>query len=163
MPTFRKKILAREDLHQWRRSIDPSVHPVVLTCGCFDLLHPGHAINLEKMRNLGRSLFVGVNSDRSVALIKPGRPIMDQDARAVMLASLESVTWVSIVEDPADLIYQIKPDIFTKGSDWAFETLPLSEQQALKSTGAAYQLIPRAPGNTTDIIAKILKNQRHSC
>jgi D-beta-D-heptose 7-phosphate kinase/D-beta-D-heptose 1-phosphate adenosyltransferase len=94
---------------------------IVFTNGCFDLLHAGHVVYLEKARALGDILIVGLNSDDSVKNLKgPQRPLMLQGDRARVLASLSSVDGVTIFEKetPIDLITAIKPDILVKGADY---------------------------------------------
>ena len=94
---------------------------IIFTNGCFDLLHVGHVVYLEKARALGDILIVGLNSDDSVKKLKgPQRPLMLQGDRARVLASLSSVDGVTIFEKetPIDLITAIKPDILAKGADY---------------------------------------------
>ena len=94
---------------------------VVFTNGCFDLLHPGHIRSLESARALGDFLIVGINSDSSVRALKgPGRPVIPQDERAEILASLECVDAVLIFDEPSPrtVIAALLPDILVKGGDW---------------------------------------------
>ncbi len=94
---------------------------VVFTNGCFDILHLGHVKYLERARRLGDILVVGLNSDKSVRAIKgKGRPINSERARAMVLASLSFVDYVTIFSDdtPERLIQKLKPDILVKGADW---------------------------------------------
>jgi D-sedoheptulose 7-phosphate isomerase len=94
----------------------------VFTNGCFDILHPGHIDLLERARNLGSRLIVGINSDESVRRIKgPDRPVMNQDGRRAMLLALAAVDEVVIFDEltPESLIHSIKPDVLVKGGDWA--------------------------------------------
>ena len=94
---------------------------IIFTNGCFDLLHVGHVVYLEKARALGDILIVGLNSDDSVKKLNgPQRPLMLQGDRARVLASLSSVDGVTIFEKetPIDLITAIKPDILAKGADY---------------------------------------------
>jgi D-glycero-beta-D-manno-heptose 1-phosphate adenylyltransferase len=94
---------------------------VVFTNGCFDLLHPGHIRSLESARAFGDVLIVGINSDTSVRALKgPDRPVMPQDERAEILASLECVDAVLIFDEPTPqrVIAALLPDILVKGGDW---------------------------------------------
>ena len=94
---------------------------IVFTNGCFDLLHSGHIKYLEKAKNFGDILIVGVNSDRSVAILKGNdRPINSEKDRAYILAAIEVVDYVVIFDDetPLDLIKLIKPNILVKGGDY---------------------------------------------
>lgn len=102
----------------------------VFTNGCFDVLHPGHVQYLEKSRTLGDYLIVGLNSDASIKQIKgPSRPIVEEDARAYMLASLSCVDYVVLFEEdtPTNLLAALCPNILVKGADWEGKTLPGSE------------------------------------
>jgi len=93
----------------------------VFTNGCFDILHPGHIDLLNRARQLGEKLIVGINSDASVRQIKgSGRPVVNQEARKAVLSALRSVDEVIIFDDltPENLIRQIKPDVLVKGGDW---------------------------------------------
>lgn len=102
----------------------------VFTNGCFDVLHPGHVQYLEKSRILGDYLIVGLNSDASIKQIKgPSRPIVEEDARAFMLASLSCVDYVVLFEEdtPTNLLAALRPNILVKGADWEGQKLPGSE------------------------------------
>ncbi|MBN2022359.1 MAG: adenylyltransferase/cytidyltransferase family protein [Pirellulales bacterium] len=97
---------------------------IVMTNGCFDLLHPGHAASLEFARAQGDFLVVGLNSDRSVRQLKgPGHPIVDQDGRAAMLAALACVDLVVVFDDAsvAGLVERVLPDVLVKSNQYALE------------------------------------------
>ncbi len=98
---------------------------IVFTNGCFDLIHIGHVRYLREAKALGDVLIVGLNSDRSVSAIKPGRPVTPQDQRAEVLASLEMVDYVVLFDEetPYELIRLIQPDILVKGGDWEKEEI----------------------------------------
>jgi D-beta-D-heptose 7-phosphate kinase/D-beta-D-heptose 1-phosphate adenosyltransferase len=95
----------------------------VFTNGCFDVLHRGHVEYLEKSKALGDKLIVGLNSDESVRILKPGRPINNQDDRRAVLLALRWVDEVIIFNEPTplELIQKISPDIITKGGDYSPE------------------------------------------
>ncbi|MHC4071413.1 MAG: D-glycero-beta-D-manno-heptose 1-phosphate adenylyltransferase [Planctomycetota bacterium] len=95
---------------------------IVFTNGCFDVLHRGHVEYLAFCRQQGDVVVVGLNSDSSVRTIKgPERPLYEQDDRAIILAALETVDYISIFDepDPLNLIKKVKPDVLVKGEDWA--------------------------------------------
>jgi D-beta-D-heptose 7-phosphate kinase/D-beta-D-heptose 1-phosphate adenosyltransferase len=95
---------------------------VAFTNGCFDLLHAGHVHYLHEARAQADLLVVGLNSDASVRRLKgPGRPINSQDARAMVLAGLQSVDYVTIFDEPTpmELLEAIRPDVLVKGADYA--------------------------------------------
>ncbi|MDA8387276.1 MAG: adenylyltransferase/cytidyltransferase family protein [Nitrospiraceae bacterium] len=93
---------------------------IVFTNGCFDIIHPGHVRYLAKAKSLGDILVVGLNSDRSVSKIKPGRPVNAEKDRAEVLAALRMVDYVTVFDEetPYELIGYIKPDVLVKGGDW---------------------------------------------
>lgn len=99
---------------------------VVLTNGCFDLLHTGHLALLEAARAQGDVLVVAINSDRSVQEIKgPSRPVIPESERAETLLSLEPVDEVVVYDDPTPLriIEALVPDVLVKGADWALDAI----------------------------------------
>jgi rfaE bifunctional protein nucleotidyltransferase chain/domain len=93
---------------------------IVFTNGCFDIIHVGHVRYLRAARALGDLLVVGLNSDASVARLKPGRPINNETWRAEVLAALEMVDYVTIFNEdtPLELIKLLGPDVLVKGGDW---------------------------------------------
>src|SRR6202012_3238677 len=100
---------------------------IVFTNGCFDLLHKGHVTYLAQAAEMGDMLVVGLNSDASVKKLAKGdsRPIQDQDSRALIMASLESVAAICIFDEdtPADLIKLVQPHVLVKGCDWKPEQI----------------------------------------
>jgi len=130
---------------------------VVFTNGCFDLLHPGHVRYLADARALGDALVVALNSDRSVRLLKgEGRPILNEEERAQVVAALEAVDYVIIFDEetPRGLIAELVPDVLVKGGDW-----PLDEivgRQEVEAAGGKVLSLPYVEGSsTTDIIERI--------
>ncbi len=134
----------------------------MFTNGCFDILHPGHIRYLSAARQLGDFLMVAVNSDASVRIIKGSkRPILDQDARAELVAALQCVDMVLIFEEgnPLRVIRALLPDILVKGGDWAEDDIIGAD--VVKAAGGQVQRIPFEPGfSTSSIIDRIL--QRYS-
>ncbi len=99
---------------------------IVFTNGCFDILHAGHAYYLQRAKELGDILVVGVNSDSSIRRIKgEKRPIIPEHMRAYLLDSLKPVDYVVIFEEdtPANLIRSIRPHVLVKGGDWTLENI----------------------------------------
>ncbi len=143
------------ELTNWRQSQTQNQR-VILTNGCFDILHVGHVRYLQATKKLGDILFIGLNSDQSVRAIKgPLRPINAEDDRAEVLAALACVDYVTIFEEPtADaLITALKPDIYTKAGDYTLDTLP--ERDTLLQLGVEVVFIPFVSGySTTQTIAK---------
>ena len=125
-----EKIKSAEEVRSILDKIRSNGGTSVFTNGCFDVLHPGHVQYLEKARMLGDVLIVGLNSDASIRSIKgPTRPIIEEDSRAYMLASLSCVDYVVLFEEdtPTRLLAELKPNILIKGADWEGKTLPGSE------------------------------------
>ena len=98
---------------------------IVFTNGCFDIIHIGHVRYLKEAKALGDMLVIGLNSDRSVSLIKPDRPINPQDYRAEVLSSLDMVDYVTLFDEetPYELIKFLQPDKLVKGGDWKKEEI----------------------------------------
>jgi rfaE bifunctional protein nucleotidyltransferase chain/domain len=147
-----RKVLDRRNLHNAVEKIKNNGGKIVFTNGCFDIIHIGHIRYLKEAKTLGDVLIVGLNSDRSVSSIKPGRPVNPQDQRAEVLASLEMVDYVILFDEetPYDLIKLIQPDILVKGGDWKKEDIVGSDiaKQTLS--------LPYITGiSTTGIIEKI--------
>jgi rfaE bifunctional protein nucleotidyltransferase chain/domain len=130
---------------------------IVFTNGCFDILHSGHIDLLQKARQLGDALVVGINSDASVARLKgPKRPIIPEGERAELLDGLEMVDFVcSFDEDtPLQAILKIRPDVLIKGADWADNIVGQSEVESWNGKVIAVPLIPAC--STTAIVERIL-------
>lgn len=130
---------------------------VVMTNGCFDILHAGHVRYLKMSKKCGDVLVVGLNSDSSVKALKgESRPINNQSDRAEVLAGLEAVDYIILFDEisPIKLLETIKPDIYTKGADYTIETLP--EAKTVQSYGGRIEFIQLVEGkSTTKIIDKI--------
>src|SRR5471030_2108160 len=94
---FRNKIIALDKLPEWRAALRASGKKLVVTNGCFDILHLGHVSYLENARNFGDALLVGINNDETTQQLKgAGRPVNSENDRAAVLAALESVNGVCI-------------------------------------------------------------------
>jgi D-glycero-beta-D-manno-heptose 1-phosphate adenylyltransferase len=124
--TSTDKIISREQLPdllaRWRQE----QQRVVFTNGCFDLLHLGHVDYLEKARQLGDKLILGLNSDASMRRLKgPSRPLQDEMSRSRIMASLLFIDAVVIFDEdtPYELIRQVSPDILVKGDDYTIQTI----------------------------------------
>ena len=132
---------------------------VVTTNGCFDILHVGHVRYLEKTKSFADYLIVLLNSDKSVRSIKgPKRPINNENDRAEVLSALKCVDYVVLFDEdsPRDLLDEMKPDVYTKGSDYNMETLP--EADIMIKNGTRVEFIDFVEGkSTTKIIEKIDK------
>ena len=129
----------------------------MFTNGCFDILHRGHVEYLHQARTLGDALVVGVNTDASVEGLKgPGRPVVSQDDRAMVLAGLESVDAVTLFHEdtPQALIGALLPDILVKGGDYAMDQIV--GREAVEEAGGEVKVIPFIQGrSTTDLLQQI--------
>jgi D-glycero-beta-D-manno-heptose 1-phosphate adenylyltransferase len=130
---------------------------VVFTNGCYDLLHPGHVRLLERGRELGDVLVVGLNSDRSVRALKGiARPLLPEDERAELLAALGAVDYVVVFdqETPRELIAALLPDVLVKGADWGAGEIVGREE--VEAAGGRVVSIALEPGySTTKILEQI--------
>lgn len=156
---FREKIIPWDVLPKWRNAFRAGGKKLVVTNGCFDILHPGHVTYLEAARNLGDALLVGVNGDEATRQLKgPARPVNSQDDRAAVLAALESISVVCIfLEKTATrFLERAQPDIYVKGGDYTPDTLNQDERRAVEAAGGKIKIIPFVPGkSTTAILEKI--------
>jgi D-glycero-beta-D-manno-heptose 1-phosphate adenylyltransferase len=152
-----KTILSREDLANRIAAARESGARIVLANGCFDVLHVGHIRYLAGARELGDVLVVGINSDEQVAIQKgPGRPVLPANERAEIVAALESVTYVTIFNEPTveQLLLALKPDIHAKGTDYTTESVP--ERDVVRSYGGEVAIVGDPKDHsTTEIIARI--------
>lgn len=135
-------------------------HKIVLTNGCFDILHAGHVRYLAAARAVGDILVLGLNSDESVRMLKgPTRPINTERDRAEVIDGLKSVDYVVIFgEKTAEaLVRDVRPDYYAKGGDYSVESLP--ESQAVQEVGGKVVFLPFVEGkSSTKIIQKIEQN-----
>lgn len=140
-------------VQQWKQA----GQTVVFTNGCFDLVHRGHIDSLAKAAELGQRLIVGLNSDVSVKLLKgENRPLVDQQSRAILLASLLMVDAVVIFEQetPYELIRRILPDVLVKGSEYQIEEIAGSD--IVLASGGKVERIDLTDGfSTSELIQKI--------
>jgi rfaE bifunctional protein nucleotidyltransferase chain/domain len=121
------KIVTRESLRNKLAEHKKRGQRIVLANGCFDTLHVGHVRYLEGARREGDLLVVAVNADSSVCKLKgPGRPILDERARALLVAALRSVDYVILFSEPCveSLLDELRPDVHAKGTDYTPETVP---------------------------------------
>jgi rfaE bifunctional protein nucleotidyltransferase chain/domain len=121
------KIIARDALRQELAQHKLRGQRVVFANGCFDTLHVGHIRYLEGARQEGDVLVVGVNADSSVCNLKgPGRPIIDEQARTMLVASLRCVDYVVLFAEPTveTLLEELRPDVHAKGTDYTADTVP---------------------------------------
>ena len=158
---FADKVIPWEELPAWREALRAKGRKLVVTNGCFDLLHRGHVTYLESARAEGDALLVGVNSDASVSELKgPQRPVNCETDRAAVLAALESVDGVCIFTDRTAMRFlsTVKPDVYTKGGDYTIDTINQEERRLVEQLGGKVVVLPVVPGkSTTALLEKISK------
>src|SRR5262245_10611745 len=150
-------ILTGEELIQRVASARESGARIVFGNGCFDVLHVGHVRYLAGARELGDILVVGINSDEQVAIQKgAGRPVLPASERAEIVAALESVTYVTIFDEPTveQLLLKLKPDVHAKGTDYTTDSVP--ERDVVRSYGGEVAIVGDPKDHsTTEIIARL--------
>lgn len=157
--SFREKIVPWARLRAWRADIRSKALRLVVTNGCFDILHLGHITYLEAARREGDALLVGINSDASVRDLKgAGRPVNSDSDRAAVVAALACVDAVCIFNERSALQFLIaaQPDIWVKGGDYTLESINQEERRAVEQTGGKVVLLSLVPGkSTTTLLEKI--------
>jgi D-beta-D-heptose 7-phosphate kinase/D-beta-D-heptose 1-phosphate adenosyltransferase len=145
--------LARE-----RRAWREAGERVVMTNGCFDLLHPGHVALLEAARREGQRLVVAINSDASVRRLKgEGRPLVPEAERAEVLLALESVDRVVVYgeDTPLELVKALLPDVLVKGADWALDAIV--GRAEVEAAGGRVVRVATLPGRSTTAIVERIR------
>ncbi|MBP8258968.1 MAG: D-glycero-beta-D-manno-heptose 1-phosphate adenylyltransferase [Verrucomicrobia bacterium] len=158
-----EKIVTLDDLHAWRARQRQRHARIVVTNGCFDILHAGHVQYLESARNLGDALLVGLNSDASVRALKgPSRPVNPESDRAMVLAALGCVDAVCIFPEPAAVRFLslAQPDIYVKGGDYTLDTLNADERRAVEAAGGRIVILPLIPGRSTTALVERLAGRQ---
>lgn len=159
-PHPHEKILSQDELVA--RYGRPREGTVVFTNGCFDLLHRGHVEYLYAARALGHTLVLALNSDDSVRRLKgPSRPVVPEEDRLVVVASLGCVDAVTLFDDdtPRALIARLLPDILVKGGDYRPEEVVGREE--VEAEGGRVEIIPFLDGrSTTGLIHRLQEQER---
>ena len=154
------KFYRRDELIALRKEWRRAGKKVVLTNGCYDLLHPGHVRLLEQARSLGDALILALNSDDSVRRLKgPSRPLFSEQERARVAAGLAAVDAVTVFDEdtPRELIAAVLPDVLVKGADWAHW---IAGREEVESAGGQVLALALEPGySTTGIVEAILTRQ----
>ncbi len=151
------QLLQRENVADFVKKLHQSGKTVVVTNGCFDILHVGHVRYLQQTKSFADYSMVLLNSDKSVRSIKgPTRPINNELDRAEVLCALSCVDYVVLFDEdsPRNLLDEIKPDVYTKGADYTMETLP--EADIMRKNGTRVEFIKFVEGkSTTNVIKKV--------
>lgn len=154
------KILDPDPLAVIAESLRAQDRKLVLTNGCFDLLHTGHVRYLQAARALGDALVVAINGDDSVRALKgEGRPLNPERDRAEVVAALECVSYVVIFPEVrvTRLIEKVRPSIYVKGGDYTPASLDPEERAALEKIGAEIRIVQFAPGHSTSGLIERVK------
>lgn len=162
MRSAKSKIVSREKLKSL--VVDHKKHgqTVVFANGCFDILHVGHVRYLEAARQQGDILIVAVNGDGSVGSLKgPGRPVLDEAARARLVAALRPVDYVVLFSEPtvASLLRELLPDIHAKGTDYSADTVP--ERAIAKELGIQVAIVGDPKNHSTRALLASLQKAPH--
>jgi rfaE bifunctional protein nucleotidyltransferase chain/domain len=161
MEEYRKKIKDLSDLKKEIEALKAQGKRIVFTNGCFDLLHPGHTRYLCAARQLGDYLVVGVNTDRSVKIIKgASRPIQSQDERMELLAALSFVDAVVLFEEdnPLNLIEHLVPNVLVKGGDWTEDRIIGAD--VVRKAGGVVKSLPFVTGYSTTALIEKMGNRK---
>ncbi|MEP7013986.1 MAG: adenylyltransferase/cytidyltransferase family protein [Verrucomicrobiota bacterium] len=154
------KIINMDELAARAKASRATGKRLIVTNGCFDLLHVGHVRYLQAARALGDALAVGVNDDRSVLGLKgAGRPVNNANDRAEVLAALSCVDFVTIFQGAlaTGFLSAARPAIYVKGGDYSPETLNVEEREELEKIGAEIKIIPFESGYSTSVLLKKLQ------
>ncbi len=153
------KLMSLDAACLWRQQLAREGRRVVLTNGCFDLLHAGHIYFLEQARAQGDELLVAVNSDESVRILKgAARPVQNVKERTYALAALSCTSALLVFPRPRldAEIRSLRPDIYVKAGDYSWDNLDKAERSALQEAGVEIRFLPFLTGwNSTDLIFRI--------
>lgn len=155
-----KKIVDLKELAAQAKRLREAGKKLVVTNGCFDLLHVGHVRYLQAARALGDALAVGINGDESVRVLKgPGRPLNREGDRAELLSALEPVDFVTIFPEvrATKFLEAVRPAVYVKGGDYTAASLNPEERDVLEKIGAEIRIIPFEKGYSTSRLLEELK------
>jgi rfaE bifunctional protein nucleotidyltransferase chain/domain len=156
------KIVPRDALKQKLMERKRRGERIVFANGCFDALHVGHIRYLESARQEGDILVVGVNDDSSVRSLKgSGRPILDENARALLVAALRCVDYVVLFSEPTVevLLEELRPDVHAKGTDYTAETVP--ERATAARLGVRVAIVGDPKDHSTRSLFESIRKAAH--
>ena len=163
MPPTSTKVLLRDELKSAVAERRRSGKRVVFANGCFDTLHVGHVRYLEGARREGDVLVVAVNDDASVRGLKgPGRPILNENARAELVAALRSVDYVVLFHEPnvESLLELLRPDVHAKGTDYSTDSVP--ERAVAARLGIRVAIVGDAKNHSTRGFIETVRKAPHA-
>lgn len=158
-----RKILTLAQAQAWHAQLRAAGKSLAVTNGAFDLLHRGHATYLWQAAQQADALLVAINSDASVQASKgPDRPLVNENDRAYLVASLACVSAVVIFNGPkpVDVFTAIPPDVYVKGGDYTEDSLDREEHAILKQAGARFVFIPLVDGCSTTATVRRIREAR---
>ena len=156
------KLISREDLARLGAELRKLGKRIVFANGCFDILHVGHVRYLAGARAEGDVLIVGVNADSGVVGLKgAGRPVLNERARALLVAALRDVDYVVLFAEPRveALLAELRPDVHAKGTDYTVETVP--EKAAADRLGIRVAIVGDAKEHSTRGLLQSVRQAPH--
>ncbi|PYU03622.1 MAG: D-glycero-beta-D-manno-heptose 1-phosphate adenylyltransferase [Acidobacteria bacterium] len=156
------KLIERKDLPRIAKELRQQGKKIVLAIGCFDILHVGHVRYLRGARAEGDALVVGVNADAGVSGLKgPGRPVLNERARALLVAALREVDYVVIFPEPNvdALLADLRPDVHAKGTDYTADTVP--ERATAEQLGIRVAIVGDPKEHSTRELLQSVRKARH--
>jgi rfaE bifunctional protein nucleotidyltransferase chain/domain len=163
MPTSASKVMLREELRKVIADRKRRGERVVFANGCFDTLHVGHVRYLEGARREGDVLVVAVNDDASVCGLKgPGRPLLNENARAELVAALRAVDYVVLFHEPnvEPLLELLRPDVHAKGTDYSAGTVP--EREVASRLGIRVAIVGDPKNHSTRGFIETVRKAPHA-
>lgn len=157
------KIVTRESLRDKLAEHKQRGQRIVFANGCFDTLHVGHIRYLDGAHREGDFLVVGVNADSSVCMLKgPGRPILDENARALLVAALRAVDYVILFSEPSveSLLETLRPDVHAKGTDYTLDTVP--ERATAARLGIRVAIVGDPKDHSTRDLLEFVRKAPHA-
>ena len=157
-----EKLIERKDLPRIAKELRRQGKKIVLANGCFDILHVGHVRYLRGARAEGDALVVGVNADAGVSGLKgPGRPVLNERARALLVAALREVDYVVIFPEPNvdALLAELRPDVHAKGTDYTADTVP--ERATAEQLGIRVAIVGDPKEHSTRELLQSVRKARH--
>lgn len=154
------RIKTREELKSLRIKFKEENKKVVFTNGCFDILHAGHVDYLNKAKELGNILIVGINSDASVKRIKGDkRPIINENERAFLVSNLKSVDYTTFFDEdtPEEIIKELVPDVLVKGEDWSINKI--IGKDIVEANGGEIKTIKFVSSQSTSKIINLIRDK----
>lgn len=162
MREARSKIVPRQALRHKLAEHKRRGEQIIFANGCFDTLHVGHIRYLEGARREGDILVVGINDDSSVRCLKgPGRPVLDENTRALLVAALRCVDYVVLFSEPTveALLEELRPDVHAKGTDYTAETVP--ERATAARLGIRVAIVGDRKDHSTRTLFESIRKAAH--